>query len=83
MSQNLPDTWHEANQHYLMEAIGEIRVSLQKALGLAEDDEQSGGVDPEAEQKTGDEASSRRIGRLRSTPCARRSICRASNARFC
>jgi len=60
MSQNLPDTWHEANQHYLMEAIGEIRVSLQKAFGLAEDDEQSGGVDPESEQKTGDEASSRR-----------------------
>lgn len=32
MSVNLPDTWHAANQRYLMRAIGEIRSALEKSF---------------------------------------------------
>jgi ATPase family associated with various cellular activities (AAA)/Winged helix domain, variant len=37
MSMNVPDTWHAANQRYLMKAIGEIRTALEKAFVPAED----------------------------------------------
>jgi hypothetical protein len=32
MSMNLPDTWHTANQRYLMRAIGEIRSALERTF---------------------------------------------------
>ena len=32
MSMNLPDTWHTANQRYLMRAIGEIRSALENTF---------------------------------------------------
>jgi hypothetical protein len=54
MNQNVPESWYGANQRYLMEAIGEVRVALEKAFCVSDD---APGKAPDAERSEGDHAS--------------------------
>ena len=60
MNTNLPESWHEANQRYLMSAIGEIRAALEKAFCLSDDSQNE--LDSEEENRTPRESSAATLG---------------------